>query len=136
MQYALVALRTQITMILNHRIAANVASLALLAILLSACGRAPEHAPLPPGSSVLALGDSVTYGTGAAEGEDYPSRLAVISGWDIHNHGVPGDTSAGAKTRVAQALAETQPQLVILEIGGNDFLRRRPEAEVKENIRD
>lgn len=104
-------------------------------VLLVACGRAPTQAPLPPGVAVLALGDSVTHGTGAAAGEDFPSRLAALSGWTIHNHGVPGDTSAGAAARLAAALEETQPKLVILEIGGNDFLRRRPESEVKQNIR-
>lgn len=109
--------------------------LGLCCVLLAACGRAPTEAPLPPGVSVLALGDSVTYGTGAAAGEDFPSRLAALSGWVIHNHGVPGDTSSGAAARLADALEETQPKLVILEIGGNDFLRRRPEPEVKQNIR-
>lgn len=106
-----------------------------LAILSGACSRAPAHSPLPPGSVVLALGDSVTFGTGAGEGEDYPSRLAEITGWLVHNHGVPGDTSAGARERLDAALAEVQPALVIVEIGGNDFLRRQPTAAVKENIR-
>lgn len=54
----------------------------------------------------------------------------------MHNYGVPGDTTAGAKARLAAALDETQPKLVILEIGGNNFLRRRPAAEVKQNIRN
>lgn len=110
----------------------------LLATMLAfspGCGRAPEHAALPPGSPVLALGDSVTYGTGAGAGEDYPARLAEISGWHMHNHGVPGDTSTGALSRLDDALDTTQPALVIVEIGGNDFLRRQPAAAVKENIR-
>jgi len=108
----------------------------LLAMLLVGCGsRAPEFAPLPHGSAVLALGDSVTVGVGAGAGEDYPTRLAEISGWVIHNHGVSGDTSSGARERLENALAEAQPKLVIVEIGGNDFLRRQPNDTVKENIR-
>lgn len=106
-----------------------------LAVASGACSRTTAVAPLPPGSVVLALGDSVTFGTGAGEGEDYPSRLAEITGWTVHNHGVPGDTSAGARARLDEALAEVQPALVIVEIGGNDFLRRQPTAVVKENIR-
>ncbi len=112
----------------------QVVLLALMTLGVAGCGGEPTFSPLPPGSSVLALGDSVTRGTGAAEGEDYPSRLAEISGWTVHNHGVPGDTTAGAKARIADALEETQPRLVIVEIGGNDFLRRRPETEIRENI--
>jgi len=109
--------------------------LALLTLFLGACGRDPQHPSLPAGSIVLAIGDSVTFGTGAAPGEDYPTQLASLTGWAIHNHGIPGDTSAGVKARIADALTETKPALVILEIGGNDFLRRQPEAETKENIR-
>ena len=106
-----------------------------VAILLGACGRAPKHSPLPAGSVVLAIGDSVTFGTGAAPGEDYPTQLASLTGWAIHNHGIPGDTSSGVKARIDESLAETKPALVILEIGGNDFLRRQPEAATKENVR-
>lgn len=108
---------------------------ACLVLLAGGCERGQKYSPLPPGSAVLAFGDSVTFGTGAGSGEDYPSRLAAISGWVVHNKGVPGDTTAGAAARLAQALDETQPKLVIVEIGGNDFLRQVGEAEVKQNIR-
>lgn len=118
-----------------HRRSFAIALLASLALLASACSRAPRQAALPPGSVVLALGDSVTYGTGAGAGEDYPARLAEMTGWVVHNHGVPGDTSAGALERLGSALEETRPALVIVEIGGNDFLRRQPEAATKENVR-
>lgn len=118
-----------------HRFFRTVLSWTLFALLLGACGRKPDHSPLPPGSAVLAFGDSVTFGTGATPGEDYPSRLATISGWVVHNRGVPGDTAAGAASRLADALAETNPKLVIVEIGGNDFLQQHAEKEVKEDIR-
>lgn len=107
----------------------------LLVALHAACASPPRYSALPAGTSVLAFGDSVTHGTGAGPGQDYPSLLGAISGWDVHNYGVPGDTSAGAKARLEGALDETRPALVIVEIGGNDFLRRTPEAEVKANIR-
>lgn len=108
----------------------------LLAILLLAgCHDAPRLAALPAGSQVLAFGNSITFGSGAGPGEDYPSRLAASSGWEVHNAGVPGDTAENAGQRIRQVLAETRPVLVIVEIGGNDFLRRRPEAAVKEDLR-
>ncbi|MDO9244149.1 MAG: arylesterase [Rhodocyclaceae bacterium] len=112
-----------------------IASTMVALLLAGACGREPKHSPLPAGSVVLALGDSVTFGTGAASGEDYPTQLASITGWAILNHGIPGDTSAGLQARVDTVLSETNPALVIVEIGGNDFLRRQPEAETKENVR-
>ena len=104
--------------------------------LTAACDEAPQqHAVLPEGSVVLAIGDSVTHGVGARSGADYPSQLAAISGWRVHNFGVSGDTSAGVRNRIAAALEQVRPQLVILEIGGNDFLRREPADKVKQNIR-
>lgn len=109
--------------------------LAIVTAMLGACGRDPKHSPLPAGSVVLAIGDSVTFGIGAAPGEDYPTQLASLTGWTIHNHGISGDTSAGVRARIDDALAETKPALVILEIGGNDFLKRQPESETKENVR-
>jgi acyl-CoA hydrolase len=119
---------------MNRRLFA-IGLLACLTLLAGACSRTPKQAALPPGSVVLALGDSVTYGTGAGKEEDYPARLAELTGWVVHNHGVPGDTSAGALERLGPALEEVKPALVIVEIGGNDFLRRQPEAAVKENVR-
>ena len=104
-------------------------------LLLAACGGGQKAQPLPPGAAVLAFGDSVTIGTGAAPGEDYPTRLAAITGWSITNAGVPGDTTEAAKGRIRAALEESKPALVIVEIGGNDFLRRRPEGQIREDLR-
>lgn len=109
---------------------------ALLALpLLFGCSGRGDYAAVPPGAAVLAFGDSVTYGTGAPDGADYPARLSVLSGWRIHNAGVPGDTADRARERIAEELQEHRPALVILEIGGNDFLRRRAMSAVKEDIR-
>ncbi|MBU0753320.1 MAG: arylesterase [Gammaproteobacteria bacterium] len=108
--------------------------LALLAFL-AGCGGEPKVAPLAAGASILAFGDSVTFGTGAATGEDYPTQLAAISGWQITNAGIPGDTAEAAKGRVRAAIEQSQPALVIVELGGNDFLRRRPENQVREDLR-
>lgn len=107
----------------------------LLLLLLAACSESPHYQPLAPGAVVLAFGDSVTYGTGAGRGEDYPTRLARLSGWQVVNAGIPGDTALAARGRIAALLEEEMPALVIVELGGNDFLRRRAEAEVKEDLR-
>jgi acyl-CoA thioesterase I len=105
--------------------------------LLGSCGkrRSARVQPLPAGSVVLALGDSITYGTGAAPEAAYPAQLAQLTGWHVVNAGVPGDTSAQALARLPGLLAEHQPALVIASIGGNDFLRRLPEADTEVNLR-
>lgn len=108
---------------------------ASVAIALAACGKQQRLTVIPPGSRVLAFGDSVTYGTGAGPGEDWPTLLAQRTGWQIANAGIPGDTAEAAKTRLPAALGEHAPALVIIELGGNDFLRRRSDKAVKEDLR-
>lgn len=102
-------------------------------LLLAACGGKTKYQKLSAGSKVLALGDSLTAGYGAAAGEDYPSQLAKITAWEVLNAGVSGDTSEQALVRLPEWL-EQQPQLVLLSIGGNDFLRRLPESETRKHI--
>jgi lysophospholipase L1-like esterase len=102
---------------------------------LAACGRQRKLAAVPAGATVLALGDSITFGTGATPQTSYPSVLAGLSGWNIVNAGVPGDTSAGALARLPALMKEHAPTLVLVGIGGNDFLRRVPVAETRANIR-
>lgn len=104
-------------------------------VFLAACGRSTKLPPVPPGSVVLAFGDSVTYGTGASSGEDWPTRLGRMTGWRMVNGGIPGDTAEAGKGRIRNLLEEHRPALVIVEIGGNDFLRRRSQKAVKEDIR-
>ncbi|HRE16919.1 MAG TPA: arylesterase [Rhodocyclaceae bacterium] len=104
--------------------------------LLAACGKPQRLPTVAAGASVLAFGDSVTFGTGASPGEGWPARLAEATGWNIHNAGIPGDTAQNGKSRLPALLDEHQPALVIVEIGGNDFLRRRPPNAVKEDLRE
>jgi acyl-CoA hydrolase len=104
--------------------------------LLAGCERrVPRHASLPPGALVLALGDSLTFGTGAPPGQSYPDVLAQLTGWQVVNAGVPGHTSAQALERTADLLARHQPALLLLSIGGNDFLRGVPAERTRENLR-
>lgn len=111
--------------------------LAMLAALplLTACSRKRRLQALPPGTTVLALGDSLTFGTGATTETSYPSVLERASGWKIVNAGVPGDTSAGALQRLPDLLRQHAPGLVVVSIGGNDFLRRLPAADTRANVR-
>lgn len=104
-------------------------------IALAACSESARYSPLPRDVVVLAFGDSVTHGTGAGPGEDYPTQLAELTGWQIVNAGRPGGTAAGGLIRIENTLKEAAPALTIIELGGNDFLQRRGAAEVKEDLR-
>ncbi|ACT48119.1 arylesterase [Methylotenera mobilis] len=117
-------------------------SFLLGAVLLffSACGGGHQFTALSPNANVVALGDSLTYGTGAADGEDYVSLLSSSTGWSIINAGVPGNTSADGLERLDALLAshdngEQKIDLLIVELGGNDFLRHIPEPETVRNLR-
>jgi len=103
--------------------------------LLAACRRTPRRAAIPAGATVLALGDSITFGTGAPAQASYPTVLARLSGWNVVNAGVPGDTSAGALARLPDLLQQHSPALVLVSIGGNDFLRRLLPAQTRANVR-
>jgi lysophospholipase L1-like esterase len=120
----------------THRLALTLRILALLlmaAMLLAACGKAREQA-LPAGSTVLALGDSLTEGYGVAREEAWPKLLADKSGWTVINGGVSGDTSAAALQRLPALLEQHKPALVLIALGGNDMLRHLPVPETTANL--
>lgn len=101
---------------------------------LAACKRhTPQYSRLPHGSTVLALGDSLTMGYGVSKAQSYPAQLAQITAWQVINGGVSGDTSAQALARLP-ALMQQSPKLVLVSIGGNDFLRCVPENLTRANI--
>lgn len=106
----------------------------LPAFALLACSRAAKHAALPRGASVVALGDSLTYGTGASPAASWPALLAQRSGWQVENAGVPGATAAQACERLPDLLSAHRPALVLVLVGGNDFLRRLPETGVRDAL--
>jgi lysophospholipase L1-like esterase len=116
------------------RIAFTVAALALL--FAAACAEKPKLSRLSANAVILAFGDSLTYGTGAAQAESYPAQLAAIVGRTVARAGVPGETSAAGLARLAQALEEHRPQLLLLLHGGNDFLQRLPKERTAANVRE
>ncbi len=121
-------------------------------IILAACGSGEESAQIPTqspdpfaeetptasGLTILAFGDSLTAGFGVEPDESYPAQLQAklrADGYsvDVINGGISGDTSAAALTRVDWML-NTKPDIVIVEIGGNDALRGLDLTLTKSNI--
>ncbi|MCP5396494.1 MAG: arylesterase [Sphingomonadaceae bacterium] len=123
-------------------------------LFLAACGSpAPEAPPkaeesaLPdqpvmgPERRILAFGDSLFAGYGVAPEESYPAKLeAALRAQGINarvaNAGVSGDTTAAGRQRLAFTLdaQKQKPELVILELGGNDLLRSLPPEQTRENL--
>lgn len=96
--------------------------------------RAENTAPV-----ILVLGDSLSaaYGIPASQGwvallqqrlqaRGYPQRVV--------NASVSGETTAGGLNRLPALLDRHRPQLVLIELGGNDGLRGLPIARLQENL--
>ena len=100
---------------------------------LYGCGSEPAQSVLPAGSTVIALGDSLTYGYGASTETAYPTVLAEMSKWKVINAGVNGNTSADVLNRVEE-ITKQNPDLVLLGVGGNDVLQRMAPDTTRSNI--
>ncbi len=83
---------------------------------------------------MLAFGDSLTYGTGVDSENSYPSLLGTLIGREVINAGIPGETTRQGLARLPGVMSQYNPDLVILIEGGNDFLRRLPRKETRENL--
>jgi acyl-CoA thioesterase I len=110
--------------------------LLLFVSLAGGCGKRPKLERLPSDAIVLAFGDSLTFGTGANEDESYPAQLESIIGRRVVRAGVPGEVTAQALARLPGALDEHAPRLLLLCIGGNDFLRRLGNQQAERNVRE
>jgi lysophospholipase L1-like esterase len=105
------------------------------ALILFACSPYGDVKNLDSrGTGVIAFGDSLTAGYGAGEGEDWPSRVSAATGMSLVNAGVNGDTTESALERVEDVLGR-DPRVVIVGLGGNDFLRGFPIASTEANLR-
>ena len=88
------------------------------------------------GQSIICFGDSLTEGVGAGQGEDYPSVLSRLIAAPVVNAGHRGDTTAAALQRLLSDVLDKNPRLVIVLLGGNDFLRQVPVSDTKKNMEE
>ncbi|MGA1839078.1 MAG: arylesterase [bacterium] len=89
---------------------------------------------IPSGEAIVCFGDSLTYGTGAKKGMDYPSQLSGMIGMPVLNEGVPGDTTSDALRRIDDVLKKN-PRIVLITLGGNDLKNGVSKETAFENLR-
>jgi lysophospholipase L1-like esterase len=88
-----------------------------------------------PQDTILAFGDSITYGYGVHASQSYPSVLASLLNHKVINAGVNGDTSKDGLSRLPNLLQDTSIKLILLCFGGNDILQQHSLSSLKENLK-
>ena len=89
--------------------------------------------------TALVVGDSISaaFGLETSQGWVHLLQQRLDEGdhdYRVVNASISGDTSAGGLSRLPALLREHQPDVVILELGGNDGLRGQPPAQLKRNL--
>lgn len=111
-----------------------IAAIALLLLLAAGCGDTPSLPRLADDARILAFGDSLTHGTGAAPGESYPAVLQRLVGREVIESGVPGERTAQARRRLPGVLERVRPDLLVLCHGGNDILQGAEPAAIEADL--
>jgi lysophospholipase L1-like esterase len=94
----------------------------------------PRAARPTAGTAIIAFGDSLVEGRGATPGGDFVSVLSRQVGVPIINAGRSGDTTQAALARLDPDVLSRNPRIVIVLLGGNDFLRRVPPEQTFANL--
>jgi acyl-CoA thioesterase I len=94
----------------------------------------PDAAKPTAGTNIIAFGDSLVAGHGSTPGNDFVSLLSRRVAVPIINAGHGGDTTAAALGRVDGDVLARNPRIVIVLLGGNDFLRRVPKEQTFANL--
>ena len=89
--------------------------------------------------TLLVVGDSISAAFGLDSRQGWVALLEKRlseEGFEhsVVNASISGDTSAGGAARFSALLAEHKPELVIIELGGNDGLRGQPPAQLQQNL--
>ena len=95
---------------------------------------APRAARPTNGQGIVVFGDSLVAGRGARAGEDFVSVLSRRLGATIVNAGQSGDTTGAALARLERDVLALNPRIVVVLLGGNDYLRRVPITQTFSNL--
>jgi len=91
------------------------------------------------GDTILVYGDSISAAYGMDQSKGWVNLLAKRIAIDrphykVVNASVSGETSGGGVTRLPKSLAFHQPDVLVLELGGNDGLRGYPISSIRDNL--
>lgn len=126
----------------------RLAPIFVIFLVLSGCSKPekPAEKSAPPAAATVAdprhvllvFGDSLSAGFGLEAGLSFPDFLqkkldAEHYPWHVVNQGVSGDTTEGGVARLDSAIA-LKPEIVVLELGGNDGLRGLPLETTRDNL--
>ncbi len=111
----------------------NTKSLVLLLILTTPIAWSAEQRTL------LVVGDSLSAAYGIESGAGWVSLLEkrlnrTDANWQVKNASITGETTGGALDRFPELLTRYQPDLIIIELGGNDGLRGFSPQRIRENL--
>lgn len=107
----------------------------VLALLWSVSGAGNSHDM----QRILVLGDSLSAAHGIDGDAGWVSLLEMRLSqrdppWDVRNASVGGETTAGGRSRLPDLLDDTRPDVLILQLGGNDGLRGLSLQAMRENF--
>jgi acyl-CoA thioesterase-1 len=89
--------------------------------------------------TILVYGDSISAAYGMEKSKGWVNLLAKRIAIDrphykVVNASVSGETTGGGVTRLPKSLAFHQPDVLVLELGGNDGLRGYPISSIRDNL--
>ena len=89
--------------------------------------------------TIVVVGDSLSSGYGLTAEQSWVAMLrerldAEAYGYEVVNASIAGDTSAGGLARLPRLLKEHSPEVVVIELGGNDGLRGQPVDTLRANL--
>lgn len=118
---------------LNRHHVKKIVFISFLALVVTACDSS-KLKELNKNDVIVAFGDSLTEGVGTVQEHSYPSILAKLSGFNVINAGVSGETTGEGLLRLPEVIERYQPSLLILLEGGNDILRNKSATTIQKNL--
>jgi acyl-CoA thioesterase I len=108
-------------------------------LAIGALALASVSAPAAASRAILVFGDSLSSGYGLPREQAWVSLLAEKLkaerfDYTVANASISGETTAGGRRRIAAALAQHKPAIVLIALGGNDGLRGHAVEAIRENL--
>jgi acyl-CoA thioesterase I len=106
--------------------------------VLVVAGSAAVHAA-PPNRTVLVVGDSLSAEFGLPRDTGWVRRLSERlskqeTQYSVVNASISGDTTSGGRARLPRLLQDIEPDIVVIELGGNDGLRGLDLGQMRDNL--